>query len=104
MLKLLFIISITTIAGKDLPGLDYLASGFNALKMISNNEEISSSDHSKFRLFDLRERDGVKYILEIINQTQTFNTPSVVQVTTINMRNRIGVESVSYTYEEFFQK
>ncbi|CAF3791408.1 unnamed protein product [Rotaria sp. Silwood1] len=104
MLKLLFIISIPAIAAKDLPGLDYLASGFDALKMISNNEEISSSDRSKFRLFDLRERDGEEYILETINKTQTFNTPSVVQVTTVNMRTRSSVESVSYTYEEFFRR
>ncbi len=89
---------------KDLPGLDYLASGFDALKMIGNNEEVTSSDRSKFRLFDLRERDGEEFELKTMNKTQKFKTPSVVQVTNINMRNRVSVESISYTYREFYQR
>ncbi|CAF3662706.1 unnamed protein product [Rotaria sordida] len=71
--------------------------------MISNNENVQSSDRSKFRLFDLSELDGDDYILEVINKTQTFKTPSVIQVTNINMNTRVSVESVSYTYQEFFR-
>ena len=104
MLKLLCLIFVTATMAKDLPGLDYLASGFDALKMISNNEETSASDRSRFRLFDLRERDGYDYLLEIGNNTQLFKTPSVIQVTNVNMRTRVSVESVSYTYREFFQR
>jgi hypothetical protein len=95
---------ITAITAKDLPGLDYLASGFDALKMIGNNEETTSSDHSKFRLFNLRERDGEAFVLETTNKTQTFQTPSIIQVTNVNMRTRVSVESISYTYQEFFQR
>lgn len=104
MLKLLWLIFITATVAKDLPGLDYLSSGFDALKMISNNEETSASDRSRFRLFDLRERDGDDYLLEVGNVTQLFRTPSVIQVTNVNMRKRVSVESVSYTYQEFFRR
>ncbi|CAF3207054.1 unnamed protein product [Rotaria sp. Silwood2] len=98
MLKLLFLLLVTIVTAKDLPGLDYLTSGFDALKMISNNEDVTSSDRSKFRLFDLSERDGNDYELEVMNKTHTFSTPSLIQVTNINMKTRVSVESVSYTY------
>ncbi|CAF2684273.1 unnamed protein product [Rotaria sp. Silwood2] len=103
MLKMLWLALIATITAKDLPGLDYLISGFDALKMIGTNEDTSSSDRSKFRLFDLRQLDGEEYILKTANRTQSFKTPSLVQVTNINMRNRVSVESVSYTYREFLR-
>lgn len=101
---IIWLVLITMVKGKDLPGLDYLSSGFDALKMISNNEDVTSSDRSRFRLFDLRERTGEDYLLEIGNKTQLFQTPSVIQVTNLNMRKQINIESVSYTYREFFQR
>ncbi|CAF0806318.1 unnamed protein product [Didymodactylos carnosus] len=100
---LLIAIGTTIISGEDLPGLDFLASGFDALKMISNNEDVKSSDRSRFRLFDLTtDRDGSPFKLNANDVKQTFETPSTVQVTKINMRNTVSVETVSYTYQEFF--
>ena len=104
MFKLLCLIFIVTVRAKDLPGWDYLESGFDALKMISNNEGSRSSNGFRYRLFDLGERDGQEYEFTAMNKTQKFKTPSVVRVINANIRNRVDVESISYTYRAFRRK
>ena len=104
MFKLLCLILIMIVRAKDLPGLDYLESGFDALKMISNNEGVKSSNGFKYRLFDFSERNGQEYEFTAMNKTQKFKTPSMVRVTNVNIRNRVDVESISYTYRDFYRK
>ncbi|CAF0882559.1 unnamed protein product [Didymodactylos carnosus] len=71
--------------------------------MISNNENVESTDRSRFRVFNLiTDRDGYPFTLNVHNIKSKFQTPSVVQVTRINMRSTVSVQSVSYTYQEFF--
>lgn len=88
---------------KQLAGLSYLLSGFDAAKMISV-EEISSGDQSKFRLFDLEGSDDNPYTLVIGNRKEDFSAPSVVGVNDVSMATMLAVESISKSYTEFISK
>lgn len=88
---------------KQLAGLSYLLSGFDAAKMVSV-EEISSGDQSKFRLFDSDESDESSYTLVIGDRKEDFSVPSVVGVNDVSMATMVAVESISKSYTEFISK
>lgn len=88
---------------KELAGLSYLLSGFDAARMISV-EEISAGDQSKFRLFDLDESGDKPYTLIIGNKKEDFNIPSNVGVNDISMATVLAVESISKSYIEFISQ
>ncbi len=94
---------LAAVSTKELPGLAYLYSGFDALKMVSANE-ISSGGQSKVRLFDLDEFNENTYTLDINGQQQEFRIPRLVQVKDVAIASRQDVESISRTFERFFTR
>ena len=87
----------------ELPGLSYISSGFDVAKMVSI-EEISSSDQTKFRLFDFDETNDEPYTLTIGNRKQDFIVSSLMQVTDISMATIVTAESISKSYVEFISQ
>ncbi len=101
-LYLLFLLTyIGLVLTKDLPGLDFLATGFDALKMINLNEAPSASDNLKFRLFNLDDGLGKTYSFDADGVEHNYTTSRYVQVTTINMKTKVAIETISKTYQEF---
>ncbi len=104
-LFLLFLLThIGSALTKDLPGLDFLATGFDALKMINLNEVPSASDKLKFRLFNLDDGLGKIYSFDAEGMTNSYTTSRYVQATTVNMKTKVAVETISKTYQEFRHK
>jgi hypothetical protein len=103
--SLLFLLThIWPLLTKDLPGLDFLATGFDALKMINLNEVPSASDKLKFRLFNLDDGLGKTYLFDADGIKHSYTTSRYVQATTINMKTKVAVETISKTYKEFRHK
>lgn len=100
-LLLTLLTSMSTIAFKDLPGLDYLSTGFDASKMINLNEAPSASDKLKFRLFDLDDHQGKNYLLDTDGANQTYTTSLYVHATTINMNTKVSLASLSTSMQQF---
>lgn len=98
---LILLVSMIITVAKDLPGLDYLSTGFDALKMVNLNEESSSSDKLKFRLFKLDDRSGQPYTMDADGKEQTFTTSRYIQATTINMKTKVSIETLSSSYQDF---
>ena len=87
----------------ELPGLNYLISGFDALTMTSQNE-VNKNDDSKFRLLDLSEMRETQYNLKIGTETYRYSTPKMVQVVDVSLKTAVAVESITKTYQEFFSQ
>ncbi|CAF1340765.1 unnamed protein product, partial [Didymodactylos carnosus] len=70
--------------------------------MINLNEP-SASDNLKFRLFNLDDGLGKIYSFDADGVEHNYTTSRYVQVTTINMKTKVAVETISKTYQEFRQ-
>lgn len=98
---LFLLIHIGSVLTKDLPGLDFLATGFDALKMVNLNEVPSASDNLKFRIFNLDDGLGKTYSFNAAGVEHNYPTSRYVQVTNINMKTKVAIETISKTYKEF---
>ncbi|CAF3928241.1 unnamed protein product [Rotaria sordida] len=93
----LFIYS-TTYEHEFLPGIDDLQSGYDGVKMLSAIEQ-----RSKFRIFNLNEKSNSSFIFKILNQEHNYTIPLLVQVTDINIRKENNCQSISYTFQQFYE-
>lgn len=91
LLSICFIISHQAV---DLPGVDYLCSGYDAVKLISG-----TTAQSKYRLFDLTE-EGEKFTVN----GKTYTTPSISQVTSMSIKSENTCEGVFSKFSEFYSK
>ncbi|CAF4664357.1 unnamed protein product, partial [Rotaria socialis] len=82
----------------DIPGLDDIASGYDAAKMISASEQ-----NSKYRIFDFSEVSATPYKIKIFGKERVFTKPRHVQITDISLRRQSTCETVAYTFETFFR-
>ena len=83
----------------DLPGIDDVASGYDAAKMLSASEQ-----NSKYRIFDLSEESSTPFKLRVLGKEQTFTRPRLANAVPINLRRGSTCETVSYTFESFFRR
>ncbi|CAF4831041.1 unnamed protein product [Rotaria sp. Silwood1] len=79
----------------ELPGLNYLASGFDAARMVNLNE-VSSSDQSKFRLFDLGASNGKTYTLTVV--TLELSIDNTIQEAYQMMQSKYTAVATSTTW------
>ncbi|CAF5069839.1 unnamed protein product [Rotaria sp. Silwood1] len=69
--------------------------------MINLNEAPSASDNLKFRLFNLDDGLGKTYSFDAGSVKHNYTTSRYVQATTINMKTKVAIETISKTYQEF---
>ncbi|CAF4059651.1 unnamed protein product [Rotaria sp. Silwood2] len=93
-----FFIYSTTQELEFLPGIDDLRSGYNGVKMLSATEQ-----RSKFRIFDLNEISNTSFIVKVLNKEHNYATPSLVQVTDISIRKENNCQSISYSFQQFYE-
>ncbi|CAF2064098.1 unnamed protein product [Rotaria magnacalcarata] len=82
----------------DIPGLDDIASGYDAAKMISASEQ-----NSKYRIFDFSDVSTTPYKIKIFGKDREFTRPRHVQIVDISFRRQSTCETVAYTFETFFR-
>ena len=95
---ILFLIS--TGYGDDLlPGVDDIAAGYDAAKMLSASEQ-----NSKYRIFDLSELSATTFKTKVLGKVRSFSAPKFVQVADISRRREETCQTVAYTFQSFFRR
>lgn len=83
----------------DLPGIDDIASGYDAAKMISASEQ-----NSKYRIFDLSDISATPFKVKILGKSRVYNKPALVQTVDVSVRRHATCESISSTFESFYRR
>ena len=82
-----------------LPGIDDIASGYDAGKMLSASEQ-----NSKFRIFDLTQLRATPYKLKVLGKGRSYSVPKLVQVTDVSVRRENTCETLAYTFDSFYRR
>ena len=82
-----------------LPGVDDIASGYDASKMLSASEQ-----NSKFRIFDLTDLRATPYKTKVLGKDRSYTLPKFVQVTDVSLRRENTCETLALTFESFSRR